>query len=500
MGSGATRFLLASEASSRPAPPAASPPGAPGDAYLANNGFTINRFGGGTWANTWGPLYPFTFPPLITSGVSTTINHGGGYTSGDTSLVVASGAVFPAAPFLVSIGSEDLKVTVNSSNTLTVTRGYNGTSAASISDGATVTLVNWEWVDKAPGLIRRHSRRRPIRAFTWTADSTSATVNLRIQKRLIANTSSGDLQAAMMPLLGGTNLGQAGIIMRESGTGKLAVFTLYNETASTASRSVFYIQSYASPTSFTASQVSSAYFWGPPVVFMRMTISGSNILFKTGSTGNIGFRSGQLPRPRHLRRPRMSGESSALLTRSPRLPEPCCTRSRRVEMEAESIAPVKPKRGRPPKARVVVEHPAYQDPIAVELTMRDGKRESFRCAAYESSGPVWRFKSFPPERGRQIVRLISASEVASCRIDEPEKVEAPVMVPSVFSLPTNVAPPGGYQAGYGNLGPTTYVAKDHLANRAEGGLVNGTPQSIAKDEHGNVTRLGAAMLPPGAVS
>lgn len=63
--------------------------------------------------------------------------------AGATSLTVTSTKNFPvgAAPFTIKIDSEYLRVTAVSSTTFTVTRGYSGTTAATHSSGATVTLL-----------------------------------------------------------------------------------------------------------------------------------------------------------------------------------------------------------------------------------------------------------------------------------------------------------------------------------------------------------------------
>lgn len=64
-------------------------------------------------------------------------------TTGATSLTVASSKNFPInlVPFTVMIDSEYLRVTAVSGTTFTVTRGYNSTTAATHSSGATVTLL-----------------------------------------------------------------------------------------------------------------------------------------------------------------------------------------------------------------------------------------------------------------------------------------------------------------------------------------------------------------------
>ena len=58
-------------------------------------------------------------------------------TSG-TSVTVASSTGFPATPFIVSIDTECLLVTNVSGTTWTVTRGYEGSTAATHLNGAAV--------------------------------------------------------------------------------------------------------------------------------------------------------------------------------------------------------------------------------------------------------------------------------------------------------------------------------------------------------------------------
>jgi hypothetical protein len=73
---------------------------------------------------------------------STTLNNGGTLLSGDTSCTVTSAAAFPSGGnFRILIGSEIILVTAVSSNTFTITRGQEGTSAASHADSSTVTHV-----------------------------------------------------------------------------------------------------------------------------------------------------------------------------------------------------------------------------------------------------------------------------------------------------------------------------------------------------------------------
>lgn len=59
-------------------------------------------------------------------------------TTTGTSITVSSSATFPAAPFIISIDTEAMLVTVVSGTTWTVTRGYEGSTAATHLNGAII--------------------------------------------------------------------------------------------------------------------------------------------------------------------------------------------------------------------------------------------------------------------------------------------------------------------------------------------------------------------------
>lgn len=74
------------------------------------------------------------------NNAASTLN--GNITSSATTLVVTSASTFPSAPnFRIEIDSEIMMVTGVSGTTFTVTRGYEGTTAASHTSAATVTHV-----------------------------------------------------------------------------------------------------------------------------------------------------------------------------------------------------------------------------------------------------------------------------------------------------------------------------------------------------------------------
>lgn len=89
----------------------------------------------------------------------TAINNASGYTNSATSIVVDDGSIF-GADYIIKIGEELLKVTaVNTgTNTLTVARGYAGTTAAAIVDNQKVEFVFTEGVE---GADARTARKKP---------------------------------------------------------------------------------------------------------------------------------------------------------------------------------------------------------------------------------------------------------------------------------------------------------------------------------------------------
>ncbi len=111
---------------------------APSPTYQYDNGFThrwkIHSVGGGTTGAATEPTW---------RQGRTTLNDAGGINSTDlTAIVTNSGVFVPATtPFNILIESEELTVTGIAGNTLTVTRGAAGTTAAAHADGVAVYAV-----------------------------------------------------------------------------------------------------------------------------------------------------------------------------------------------------------------------------------------------------------------------------------------------------------------------------------------------------------------------
>ena len=104
----------------------------------ANNQLTVTRSVYGTTASAI-PFGAFA-KCFIDSATTSTINEGGTFAAGDTTLTLADATGFLEGGY-VFIGNEVLNVTAVAGNDLTVVRGQYGTSAINHNDGATVTAM-----------------------------------------------------------------------------------------------------------------------------------------------------------------------------------------------------------------------------------------------------------------------------------------------------------------------------------------------------------------------
>lgn len=101
----------------------------------------------------------------------TLINNASGYLATDSTIVVDDGSIF-AAGHVIKIGEELLKVTTVSTNTLTVTRGYAGTTAAALTDNQKVTFMFVEGVEGADARTARNKARVRVDNITQIFDET----------------------------------------------------------------------------------------------------------------------------------------------------------------------------------------------------------------------------------------------------------------------------------------------------------------------------------------
>jgi hypothetical protein len=115
-----------------------------GNRYVCTDSPYEMYFDGSVWnyqLNGRGLALP---KPLQVAGQTTTVNTS--INDSTTTLIVDSQfSSMPSTPFFIMIGTEQLKVTSASTTTWTVTRGDGGTTAASHTNGATVTEMVFSW-------------------------------------------------------------------------------------------------------------------------------------------------------------------------------------------------------------------------------------------------------------------------------------------------------------------------------------------------------------------
>ncbi len=232
--------------------------------------------GGGTFTppyvtpdNTsfYGPIFSLTQPGAQT-GQATTLN--GGVNNSTTTWTVASSSGFPAVPFIAQSGTENVKVTNVSSVTWTVARGYDGTSAASHSNGDAVTLQNWQWINQGSATSSGSNG-----ALTITAPAT-ASESMKILKQIAPATPYTKIGRV---LFGGFLVDNArcGVIFRQSSTGKIIPFQISSFT----SLWKVFVDKFTDATTYSGSSYVSG--WPSPGqwfdTFFRIQDDGVNLIF-----------------------------------------------------------------------------------------------------------------------------------------------------------------------------------------------------------------------------
>lgn len=247
-------------------------PSQSGNAYYPTDGYGVD-IDTGTAFRTWGPLYPFTFPPTLVSTKTTTLS--ANINNAVTSLTFTVGTGWPALPFLMQIGTEVFTVTALNTGTgvATVTRGYNGTSAASHTAGDTMTQLNWIWVNQgATATATQHNQ-----GFTINGGTSSSSQNPRALMRLIGSNTSFTI--AFVPTLN-TSSGNCtvGLMFRESSTGKIARYKLGYTSGNILSGTV---GNDSSLTVFGTNTTSSIYSTNP--AFVKGALVSTNMVYSYSS-------------------------------------------------------------------------------------------------------------------------------------------------------------------------------------------------------------------------
>ncbi len=251
------------------------PAGIAGDLYFPNNGFAVQRYSGG-WSHPWGPIYPLSYPPAAASGVSTTLN--GAINNSVTALTLTSASGFPSAPYTILIGTEEIRVTASSGTTVSaMTRGWDGTSAASHSNGDTITLLNWEWVNQGSASVTQTTN-----SGIYLSTPAASGVSFHSQVRPIGSFTS--VRGYLLPSLGSTTTAQGatGLVLRESSSGKVCIFMLYQSSQGNQ----IYVQYGTSFTAITTTPLSAFLYQGNvSPLMMRIDPTGTNMLFYVSSDG-----------------------------------------------------------------------------------------------------------------------------------------------------------------------------------------------------------------------
>lgn len=180
--------------------------------------------------NTWSYFLPWggvsSYPGTVT-GATTTLN--GAINNSVTTLTLSSATGFPGSTpsnscscYVLGIDTEFFKVTAGFGTTsLTVARGFEESTAASHSNGATITQLNWQ------NLPQGNSN---------TIDQTNggifylSPISAGNDRVLIQPTSSGTswtIDAAMFIDMYSASFPSAGLVLYESGTTKCETFGFF---------------------------------------------------------------------------------------------------------------------------------------------------------------------------------------------------------------------------------------------------------------------------------
>ena len=279
---------------------------------------------------------------LYTNAATTTLN--GAIDSSTTTVVVTSATTFPASGlFTILIDSELFKVTAVSGNTFTVaTRPQEGTAAASHSNGATVThVISKRSLDqvRADDTQRGTAANRPSASqegrlylpsdspvgyrdtgaawnafgtvfpltppafadFAWINQGSATEVDgnwgiymtdtnaggdqIRILKKSVPATPYSVIVGCKPIFSFNASVPFAGLVLRESGSGKLVFFGSQWRVAGTVSGTFMSIFNYTSPTAFSATVLFDFYAFLGDILWLKVTIDSTNRTYYLSSDG-----------------------------------------------------------------------------------------------------------------------------------------------------------------------------------------------------------------------
>lgn len=250
----------------------------------------------------------------------TTLN--GAITNSATSITVTDGSVFPSAGnFRLIIDSEILLCSARSTNTLTVARGQEGTTAASHSDGATVThIVTAASVQRViqdylplvgsnqPALARivNDSGDTILTASDFTAVNAGGSDVVSDQNGTILMRKAAQTGASVhalvrtapstpyayiacfetvMSVTASLDRPNFGMVFRESGTGKLTTCELGSEQGTTQEPHLWRVTNRSGPTSAITAVASARLVFVCPRLWMRIEDTGTNVTYSVSTDG-----------------------------------------------------------------------------------------------------------------------------------------------------------------------------------------------------------------------
>ena len=221
-------------------------------------------------------------PQVPFDGTGITITLSGSIDNSVTSLTVSSTTFTNGqtwtVPFMIQIDSEVLLVTATASSTYTVTRAYDGTSAASHTSGATISYLAWRWSNQ--GTATSETNHGGLNIINETANA--STVACNVYCRPLPNNASGNytIKGAIIPRWNEIVYGLPLIGLRDSTTGKIRANTLFRYDGATATYWWRYNLNNSTGSSASSGALTSYMpFMTGPIFYFKFVDDSTNSLF-----------------------------------------------------------------------------------------------------------------------------------------------------------------------------------------------------------------------------
>lgn len=252
-------------------------------------------------------------PELFFNDPGTTLN--GSINNSTTTVVITSATGFPTVGnFRIRIDSEIMLVTAVSGTSLTVTRGVEGTTAASHTTGATVahvvsggsiTQANTGWGLVGPAY---DSTTYPSAvSFSWRNQGTATETATGQSLYLLAAAAAGDnikgreitapatpftLTIGMIPHLHEVNYNSCGVYFADNGTGKITAFNMRN--------GLLEVVYFTNATTYSSTPVTVNVTSSNALVWLRFADNGTNHTASWSSNGTFFHQLYNVSRTTHL--------------------------------------------------------------------------------------------------------------------------------------------------------------------------------------------------------